>query len=542
MNLNGPERKINTFLISALFIISIVIFSGCQKNLSVPSSAIYSLNLEEVREALSESEFDFQKNGPALFLQRWQSSCRLPILEYFLQAGTDPSGIDWKGNSLLMYACSDDLRYSSDGNDVFNLLLEYGADIYYTNPFGETALDFAVAAGDFEKVSLLLKKGVMPTAQTLEASIPDDDDVMEYERYKISKLILEELRKNEIEYEIDLPLEIALLGNSEGLLEYLRMNPNWTPSQYVLVAAAAYCSVDLFKELVLVAGLPEAVRPNEKGWDISMDSTINQVSALNIASSYGNTAICQYITHYYSDNLIYNDILTALIVALNEDQIETANYLFQNYPDLKFDEDDLESLFTTLSQEGAIQGIDWLLDVYNYVPSEYNYSLALYYAALFGQQDVIEYFFMKGVDLNVCYKESTLTAINAAARQGNLALVQWLTEHGAKNDGLCPALRSAAVGNHLEVVKYLHENQGADINGVMLFADGSGDTALQSAIDYGYFELVKYLVENGADTEHAAILFSTNGDAAGVRSYKSALEYAQRYGNNRITKFLQKYA
>ena len=86
-----------------------------------------------------------------------------------------------------------------------------------------------------------------------------------------------------------------------------------------------------------------------------------------------------------------------------------------------------------------------------------------------------------------------LTALNIAAFNGHLSVVEFLVGAGASvDDG---ALRSAASGGQLAVVRYLVEEQGADLE-----ATGyDGSTALHDAAWYGRLSVVEYLVGQGAD-------------------------------------------
>ena len=86
------------------------------------------------------------------------------------------------------------------------------------------------------------------------------------------------------------------------------------------------------------------------------------------------------------------------------------------------------------------------------------------------------------------------------------------------------------------MVKYLFEEQGADINGYTVYRDGSGGSALQSAIDYGYLDVVQYLVENGADTEHTWWHYNRE---TGEKRDVSALEIAGYSESKHIREYLQ---
>ena len=103
-------------------------------------------------------------------------------------------------------------------------------------------------------------------------------------------------------------------------------------------------------------------------------------------------------------------------------------------------------------------------------------------------KDAIE----KGADINFVGDDLT-TALQYAARNGNLAIVEYLVESGAL---FTSAFHYAAQNNHLEVVKYFI---GKKVNIDEKQIDGM--TALHSSAWMGSFETAIYLIENGANFE-----------------------------------------
>jgi ankyrin repeat protein len=97
--------------------------------------------------------------------------------------------------------------------------------------------------------------------------------------------------------------------------------------------------------------------------------------------------------------------------------------------------------------------------------------------------------------VNVDAKTNTgQRAINCACHFGNLEVVKLLMAAGARVEWQASdetgALASAALGGHLQVVKYLVEECGADASR----ADPSGATPLTFAANQGHVEIVKYLL------------------------------------------------
>jgi hypothetical protein len=84
---------------------------------------------------------------------------------------------------------------------------------------------------------------------------------------------------------------------------------------------------------------------------------------------------------------------------------------------------------------------------------------------------------------------------------------EYLTSIGANIHALDYVLSWAVVNGHLEIVKYLHENDA--------YTHAYNDLALILAAKYGHLEIVKYLVENGADihvmNDEALISAAENG-------------------------------
>ncbi len=112
-------------------------------------------------------------------------------------------------------------------------------------------------------------------------------------------------------------------------------------------------------------------------------------------------------------------------------------------------------------------------------------------------------------------QESTL--LHIAAYNGQLKIVKYLIENGAKVDEKDPdgwtPLPLAAGNGHLEIVKYLIEN-GADVNAV----EKDKWTALHLATKNGHLKMVKHLIEKGIEIN------STNGNGS------TALHMAAQYG------------
>jgi ankyrin repeat protein len=123
---------------------------------------------------------------------------------------------------------------------------------------------------------------------------------------------------------------------------------------------------------------------------------------------------------------------------------------------------------------------------------DHAYGGALIIAALNGHLEIVKFLLENDHYIN---RHQDL-ALKNAAHHGHLEIVKFLVKNGANihtdEDEVDP-LGSAAVRGHLEIVKFLLEN-GADIH-------ASKDRSLINAALSGHLEIVKFLVENGADID-----------------------------------------
>ena len=86
-------------------------------------------------------------------------------------------------------------------------------------------------------------------------------------------------------------------------------------------------------------------------------------------------------------------------------------------------------------------------------------------------------------------------ALGNAIKKGHLDIVKYLVEEKGANKG--DALRYAASIGNLELVKYLVDH-GADVNAKYRDSFGVVQTALMNAAERGHTEIAKYLKEHGA--------------------------------------------
>ncbi|XP_023148202.2 ankyrin repeat domain-containing protein 34B [Amphiprion ocellaris] len=102
------------------------------------------------------NESDSQGQTPLMVACRTQhtdtqSASRVKLIQFLLEKGADPNIQDKEGRSALMHACRD-----LADPEVVSLLLANGADISLEDHTGTSALVYAVMAGDWKVLKLLL--------------------------------------------------------------------------------------------------------------------------------------------------------------------------------------------------------------------------------------------------------------------------------------------------------------------------------------------------------------------------------------------------
>ncbi|KAM9841355.1 ankyrin repeat domain-containing protein 34B [Aulostomus maculatus] len=138
---------------------------GCNAGVAMDSSnpllkAVFLRRLRLTRLLLDGgayiNESDGQGQTPLMVACRTQyidaqSVSRVKLVQFLLEKGADPNIQDKEGCSVLMHACRE-----KAGLEVVSLLLDSGADIGLEDQTGTSALVYAVMAGDWKVLRLLL--------------------------------------------------------------------------------------------------------------------------------------------------------------------------------------------------------------------------------------------------------------------------------------------------------------------------------------------------------------------------------------------------
>ncbi len=116
-------------------------------------------------------------------------------------------------------------------------------------------------------------------------------------------------------------------------------------------------------------------------------------------------------------------------------------------------------------------------------------------AAMLGQHDAVRKFVADNPQQINATGAHGIALVTHAALSGNVALVQWLIEHGA-HGGISAALHNAVNKGHTELTRWLLEHTEPDL-GWTNFQD---KTALTIATERGWEDLAEILRAHGATT------------------------------------------
>ena len=143
-----------------------------------------------------------------------------------------------------------------------------------------------------------------------------------------------------------------------------------------------------------------------------------------------------------------------------------------------------------------------------------------------------------GVNVNMrVASDQGRNALELAAEGGSLEIVRYLVEEAGAdvdfpqfeaNAHGTTALRTAASSGRADMVRYLI-SKGAEVNTTSGY---SFETALSSAVDEGHDDIVEILVEYGADLDLASVFGETAIETAAHRGRESTVQILLRAKSN----------
>ena len=247
---------------------------------------------------------------------------------------------------------------------------------------------------------------------------------------------------------------------------------------------------------------------NSKGW-----------TALAIAVRENNGEIIDYLIGNGADiNLVPDKYTTfnLLHIATEYQCFDAVKYFVENkYFDINSVEGDNWTPLNIASYSDNLQIFEYLYEhganIYH-KNSESNNSLNI--ASYNNCLDIILYIIEKVPKLINSIDDEGFNALEYASLRGQLSLVQFLCEHGAK---VRTSLHLAVKSNHYRVVKYLVEVKHAGINAT----DHNSSTVISYATEKGDLNLFKYLLDHGANPK---IVNSKGMNCLHIASANNSLE------------------
>lgn len=466
-------------------------------------------NMEEIKEALEDGANINEIKGrlPSDTIPVWiatKHAMSPRILEYLINRGADVNIPKADGISLLgFWANNTDVNFCE-------LLIKHGAKADYENKTGYTPLEYVLdynnRATGTEKnidtiVTMLLENGAKIRPESLQAALYGVYGPLSKTTYRVKKRILEGLLQAGYKSGLDPELEAALLGDSSRLNTLIKAGKMKKENEeQILFSTAAFGSVETMK-LLKNSGIDLAFR-DKYGY-----------TPLIVASYYGNLDMVKYLVNDDVDMEIRiitggDSHKSALYFAVEKDQYDVAEYLIKKGADIKPFALDVgfSDVFGPAIDNGNIKMIKLILD--NGYPLDISMIDSVVGRALGSKHfEVLKYFTDNAKKYN--YKGFDYTSpLKDFSLSGKLEIIKFLIENGAKVDGYKgegDPIRVASEYGYTDVVDYLIKH-GANVNAGGISTEGKNvgkksESALRRAIPRGNFAIIKLLIDNGADLE-----------------------------------------
>ncbi|MDP1784306.1 MAG: ankyrin repeat domain-containing protein [Sulfuricurvum sp.] len=107
-------------------------------------------------------------------------------IKHYLKSGANPNEVEENGESVLCFA----LRYHCD-QDIFDLLIDSGADMYHTDHEGVSVFDVAVTYNNVPLIERLISNGFDVNIPTRRSGFTPLMGAVCYGRVEVIKKLLE---------------------------------------------------------------------------------------------------------------------------------------------------------------------------------------------------------------------------------------------------------------------------------------------------------------------------------------------------------------
>lgn len=362
-----------------------------------------------------------------------------------------------EGESLLSAACSAGCFF------LVEMILDMGADIEDRGQKDTTPLMEAANSGHSDIVKLLIERNASINAQTGQGNTP------------------------------------LILASANGHTECVKLllDAGATTEEHnesghtALMEAASNGHVNVAKLLI------------SYGASINTHSHEFKESALTLACYKGQLDMVKFLLDAGADQEHKTEEMhTALMEASMDGHVEVARLLLDSGAQVTMPADSFESPLTLAACGGHVELAMLLLERGANIEevNDEGYT-PLMEAAREGHEEMVALLLSQGAEINAQTEETSETALTLACCGGFTEVVDFLIKAGADiSAGANTPLMEAAQEGHLELVKYLISNAGAEIN----TATSSGDTALTYACDNGHTDVAEVLVSAGANIEQEA--------------------------------------
>lgn len=431
----------------SIIITIILLMSGCSMKIEsrniydsedllwkAVSSGIYELAVEAIEKNADINHFSSflhqertnhnQKTDIPVLIALFNG--RFEIVKLLLEKGADANCYDDVGESFLQYCAEFQPQ-------IIESAIAAGADVFYKDPDGNTALDYSVNCQKYNSESaynILRRYGAMPSQRTLDAIIGH----MSVDKYGILRDIIINVQNTEV----DKSVSLAFQGLGDEVIQSFANSNN---KQLTMGGVAAFCDVETFKALY------------------SEEYIINDL--LIAAILYENESMVEYIASEYSDKItecergylyyaarndnieIVNSILKsqipygmgwAAVSAIENNNLDILKYLLNN----GLDPNTICLIGNMLTNAVFFNNPDAVKMLLEYGANvnggnDFTYGDPIIVAAENGYLDIMEILIDYGADVN-CEYVTGLTPLIAAIMNGWIDCVKCLVNNGANLD------------------------------------------------------------------------------------------------------------